>query len=378
MKPSKFNTNTISKLGFGLMRLPRTSDTSSEINYDTSAKLVDYAMANGINFFDMAYTYEGNEDFAGAVFSKYPRDSYKLATKCPPWMVKTPEDFKRIIEEQLVRCKTDYFDYYLVHNLAQEMKRAEGNEEYFKNFERNGMYEALQKKKAEGVVRNVGFSFHGTLELFKRLIDGFNWDFVYIQLNYVDWKATDAKTQYELATERGIPVIVMEPLRGGTLVELGDEATKLLKKARPNDSLASWGIRYAASLPNVISVLSGMNSMEQLKDNIATIESFTPVTEQDKTLLDMVTEIYNKSGAISCTGCEYCVPCPRGVNIPKILSYYNLAMRRGYRIPFDNGYSTLSDSEKASNCNACGLCAEKCPQHLPIADHMNQIDEYSR
>ena len=377
METRKYLNKDISLLGFGLMRLPRVSDASFDIDYDAAEKLIDHAMANGINYYDMAYTYGGSESFAGRVLSKYPRDSYYLATKCPPWKLKTADDFERIFTEQLESCQTDYFDFYLVHNFAQEMKRADGNEEYFKHFEEIGMYEMLQQKKAEGKVRHIGFSFHGTPALLEKITDRYEWDFAQIQLNYIDWAATDAKRQYEILTAHNIPVTVMEPLRGGALAMLNEEAGKALKEARPEHSLASWGIRYAASFPNVLTVLSGMNEMEQLDDNIATMSDFQPLTEQETQLLYETAVIFNRSGAIACTGCSYCMPCPAGVNIPRIFSIYNHYKLVKFRIPFDNGYSSLSEKEKASGCIQCGMCAQKCPQHLMIPDYMREIAEFA-
>jgi len=377
MSVEDFDGTAVSRLGFGLMRLPKNIENPTDIDYDTSEKLVDHAIKSGVNYFDTAYTYVGSEEFAGFALSKYQRDSYYLATKCPPWMVNDLADFERIFAEQQRRCKTGYFDYYLIHNLAQEEKRAAGNEEYFKEFERIGMYDMLRRKKEEGLINRIGFSFHGTLELFRKLVDRYKWDFAYVQLNYIDWTATDAQTQYELLTSHGIPVNVMEPLRGGTLATLSDDAAKILKRFKPDDSLASWGIRYAASLPNVATIMSGMNSMEQLEDNISTLRNFTPITDHEKELLDEAAAVYNRSGAIACTACGYCLPCPREVNIPRIFSVYNLALLRGYRIPFDNGYSTLGENEKASNCNGCGHCTKNCPQHLSIPGYMREIDEYA-
>lgn len=367
----------ISLLGFGLMRLPRAGDMMSGIDYETSSKLVEYALANGVNYFDTAYTYGGSEEFAGQALAKYPRDSYYLATKCPPWKIKNAGDFERIFSEQCQRCKTDYFDFYLVHNLAQEAKRAAGNAGSFENFERLGIYDMYMQKKAEGKIRRLGFSFHGTLGIMQKLLDKYEWDFAQIQLNYIDWTATDAMGQYELLAERGIPVIIMEPLRGGALAQLNDEAAGMLKKAQPDSSIASWGLRYAASLPNVVTVLSGMNSMDQLKDNIATMDSFRPVDDSEKELLYEAGAVYNRAGAVACTGCGYCQPCPQGVNIPRIFSVYNHYRLLNFRIPFDNGYSTLNDKEKASSCNNCGQCMEKCPQGLGIPEYMRTINEFA-
>jgi hypothetical protein len=293
-------------------------------------------------------------------------------------MVGSAGEFERIFSEQCERCRTDYFDFYMVHNMAQELKRADGNEEYFARFEETGFYDMLKRKKAEGKIRWLGFSFHGTLALMQKLVEKYEWDFALIQLNYVDWAVTDARGQYELLEKHGIPAMIMEPLRGGALAQLGDEPASMLKNAQPGASLASWGIRYAASLPNAAVVLSGMNSMEQLADNIRTMEGFRPVDEREKELLKEVSAAYSRSGAIACTGCGYCVPCPAGVSIPSIFSIYNHSRSKGYRIPFDNGYSTLSESEKAHACTACGECSDKCPQHLDVPKHLREVDEFSK
>ena len=366
----------ISLLGCGLMRLPRAADKS--IDAEAMDKLIDHALANGINYFDTAYTYGGSEAYAGQALSKYPRESYNLATKCPPWKLKTVDDFERIFDEQLASCQTDYFDFYLVHNFAQELKRADTNDECFDHFEKVGMYESLKRKKAEGRVRKIGFSFHGTVELLRKIVTNYEWDFAQIQLNYIDWTATDAKTQYEILTEHGIPIVIMEPLRGGALATLSESAVKILKDADPDASPASWGIRYAASNPNVMCVLSGMNAMDQLTDNLATMNDFKPVTDEEKAILQKAAEAYSQSGTVPCTGCRYCVPCPRGVDIPRVFSIYNHCRLVGFRIPFDNGYSTLSEKERAANCVGCGLCVAKCPQHLAIPDYLKEVDAFAK
>ena len=378
MDTRTFHGKPISLLGYGLMRLPRLREGSPpDIDYDAAARLIDHAMANGVNYFDTAYTYRGSEAFIGQALAKYPRDSYYLATKCPPWMLNDEADFERIFAESLARCQTDYFDFFLMHNLAQEAKRAAQNDDYFDRLIELGMYEMLQKKKADGKIRFVGFSFHGTLGLLEKLVETYQWDFAQIQLNYIDWKATDARQQYELLTKHNIPVVVMEPLRGGALATLNEESAQMLKAARPDDSLARWGVRYAASFPNVLTVLSGMTTMDQLTDNIATATGLAPVSDQEKALLEKAATAYNQAGAVPCTSCEYCMPCPQGVSIPRIFSIYNHYRLVDFRIPFDNGYSTVAESEKAAQCIQCGVCAEKCPQHIDIPAYMKEIDDFA-
>ncbi|MCL2391662.1 MAG: aldo/keto reductase [Oscillospiraceae bacterium] len=372
------NGKDVSLLGFGLMRLPRVDGKDSKIDYAASQKLVDFAMANGVSYYDTAFTYAGSEEFAGAALSKYPRDSYSLATKCPPWKIKSADDFERIFNEQLRRCKTDYFDFYLIHNFAQELMRAGGNTDSFEKFEKVGFYDMLMKKKAEGKVRALGFSFHGTIELLEKFVSKYEVDFGQLQINYIDWTATDAKSQYEILNSRNIPITIMEPLRGGALAKLSPQAGKLLKEADPKASIASWGFRYVASLPGVVTILSGMNDMGQLIDNLSTFAYFEPLDEQDKELLYKAASIYKKAGAISCTECGYCMPCPVGVNIPRVFSIYNHARMVGYRIPFDNGYATLDEKEKASACTGCGLCVKSCPQSLDVPKYMQEVDTFAQ
>ena len=383
MEKRHFNGHDISLLGYGLMRLPRLPGGApgkpAAIDTDKASMLIDQAIKSGVNYFDTAYTYGGSEAFAGQALSKYPRDSYYLATKCPPWMIKNEEDFERIFAEQLERCQTDYFDFYLVHNLAQESKRADGNDAHFEEFQKLGMFEMLEKKRAEGKIRWIGFSFHGTPTLLTKLASGYKWDFAQIQINYVDWKATDAKTQYDILTENNIPITIMEPLRGGALATMSEASGKLLSDVDADSSYASWGLRYAASFPNVLTVLSGMNAEEQLVDNVATMSDFKPITATDKAFLeDEVATAYNKSGFVPCTGCAYCMPCPVGVDIPRVFSIYNYYRLVNFRVLFDNAYSSLEESEKASSCIQCGQCTEKCPQHLGIADLMQEINDLAQ
>ena len=374
MEKRKFRDLDISLLGFGLMRLPRLPGGEPgkmpDVDFDKASMLVEQAIKAGVNYFDTAYVYGGSEAFAGQALSKYPRDSYYLATKIPPGMVKTEADFERIFAEQLARCQTDYFDFYLLHNLTQELKSPEEN---------GGLdiFALLEKKRAEGKIRWIGFSFHGAPKALRKLAVSYEWDFAQVQLNYVDMKATDAKTQYEILAENNIPVVIMEPLRGGALADLGVEANEMLKKARPESSLASWGIRFAASLPSVLTVLSGMNEKEQMYDNIATIAAFEPVTDEEKALLEEVSIVYGKSGVIACTGCRYCAPCPEGVDIARVFSIYNHYLVVKSRIPFTNSYNSLEETEKASSCIQCGQCVDKCPQHLDIPSFMKEIADFA-
>ena len=378
MEKRKILNKDISLLGFGTLRLPMKKSPAGPLDFDEEAsiKLFDYAMANGINYFDTAYTYGNAEEISGRALSNYPRESYNIATKCPPWKVKNAGEFEQIFTGQLERCKTDYFDFYLVHNFAQEMKRALNNDEYFENFEKIGFYDMLKKKKDEGKIRHIGFSFHGTLSLLQKIVDKYEWDFAQIQLNYIDWTATNAKSQYELLTKHNIPVVIMNPLRGGVMASLSEESAKLLKDADPNASLASWGLRFAASLPNVMTVLSGPNLIEHLQENVATMNNFRPVSDKEKELLYECAVLFNKSGLIPCTGCGYCLPCHRGVDIPRIISLYNYVRLTNSRIPFDNAYASLEPDQKVSRCILCGQCMQRCPQAIYLPKYMLEIDNF--
>ena len=358
----------VSLLGFGLMRLPTIGDDSTKIDYPKAQAMVDRAIKGGVNYFDTAYVYHGgkSEVFAGETLSKYPRDSYYLATKMPPWEVESLDDAKRIFDEQLNRCKTSYFDFYLAHSLDHNRMRS------FKAV----VYDFLCKKKEEGLIRRLGFSFHDHPDLMKEIVKDYKWDFSMIQLNYMDWESTGARILYETLGEKDIPMVIMEPLKGGALVNLGDKAAGLLKKAAPNSSVASWAMRYAGSLPKAITVLSGMSAMEQVEDNLKTFESFKPITEDEKKILEEAAQIYRSSGTIPCTDCRYCLPCPFGVDIPRAFAHYNhyLIVKNNYA--FMNSYRALSKSEQAHNCTSCGKCLDLCPQKIDIPRFCKEIVDF--
>ncbi|MDR1242962.1 MAG: aldo/keto reductase [Deltaproteobacteria bacterium] len=366
----------ISLLGFGLMRLPRLDPAAPDIDYARAEKMIARAIAAGVNYFDTAWMYhEGrSETFAGDALSRYPRASYCLATKCPPWLVETPDDVERMFDAQLQKCRTDYFDFYLIHGL---------NEDRYKKVRNLGLYDRLLKKKEQGLIRHLGFSFHDHPSLMERIAAEYPWDFAQIQLNYIDWTALRAKNLYEILSGRKIPVVIMEPVRGGALSSLPGEAETALKKAAPEASMASWAIRFAASLPGVLTVLSGMTAMEQLEDNLKTMNPFRPLGQDERAALEQAAVLYNAAGAIPCTGCRYCMDCPSGVNIPSVFAIYN-HYRRGMsdgalaRIVFGNNYNALRKAERADNCAACEQCVEKCPQQIEIPKRMEEITAFAQ
>jgi predicted aldo/keto reductase-like oxidoreductase len=372
MEKRSLKNGELSLLGFGLMRLP-CKDGSKEIDKPLATAMVDLALDQGINYFDTAYMYhEGNSElFAGEALSRHDRDSYNLATKMPLMAVKTKSDVERIFNEQLKKCRTGYFDFYLLHNI---------NQAHLPVAERNNVYEQLMEKKKQGLIRRLGFSFHDRPELLRKVVDKYDWDFAQIQLNYLDWELQNAEEQYEILTQKGIPVNVMEPVRGGTLAKLCDASIKVFSEADPKASPASWAIRYAASLRNVQVVLSGMSNMEQLKDNIATMAPLKPLTEREYQVIEKALAAYRSSATIPCTSCRYCMDCPEGVEIPKNLAVYNnyqVALSNkhpmGGGFVFEMEYRLLGEERQAASCVACGQCSSRCPQHIEIPRWMETI-----
>lgn len=358
----KFKDKEVSLLGLGTMRLPCKTPLKREsnplINYQKSQELVDYAYKNGVNYFDTAYMYHvgKSEKFIGSALKKYPRESYFLADKLPIWMCPKKSDMEKVFQKQLERTGHDYFDFYLLHSL---------NKDNFDKCERFGAYDFVQQKKAEGKIKYIGFSFHGTIDDLKRIVSAHKWDFAQIQMNYLDWKDQDAKTQYEILTQAGIPVIVMEPVRGGKLAEVSPDIEEMFKKARPDNSIASWAMRFVASHSNVLTVLSGMNSIEQLDDNLKSFTDFTEFTDNEYRICENAAAIMNNADIIKCTGCDYCADCPKEVKISTIFAAYNKVKTK--EITLEEGREVYSNIQSnASACINCGKCASHCPQSIDI------------
>lgn len=358
----------VSRLGFGCMRFPTQADGT--IDREKSLQLIDYAYQHGVNYFDTAYRYHSGESerFVKEALSRYPRESYYLATKFPIGFMpeETEEAVYKIFEEQLEKTGAGYFDFYLVHGLnatkIQLMKDLK-------------LLDKLEEFKKKGLIRHIGFSFHDTPEVLREILDLYDgWEFCQIQLNYLDWDYQDAKGQYDLLTERGIPVIVMEPVRGGALADLCEEANALLKQRRPEDSIASWAMRFCGSLPNVHIILSGMTTMEQVVDNVHTFEQFEPYSDEEYKMIAEALELRRKIRTVPCTACRYCTEyCPQRIDIPGMFSIYNNYMFTGSSYAFNQDVQAVT-SALPEACIACGACAEHCPQKIDIPGRMTEMD----
>ena len=366
------NIDEMPKLGFGLMRLP---ETDGRIDIDKVAQMADAYMASGFNYFDTAYVYHGGNSekvVKEAIVKRFPRESFTIATKLPAWFLHSPEDRDKVFEEQLDRCGVDYFDYYLLHSLE------DGNN--YDTYEKYDCFNWGIKKRDEGRIRHFGFSFHGTPELLVQVLDKHpEIEFVQIQLNYADWdnKIVHSGELYEILRDHNIPMIIMEPAKGGKLACLDDECAEILKAIRPDKSLASWAFRYVGSLPGIATILSGMSTPEQMEDNINTFKDFEPLSEEELAAIDKVKEIMNRVELAGCTSCKYCVEgCPMGISIPDVISAVNTKRKFPGDMRPQFFYNGLVDRySHASDCIACGQCEGVCPQHLPIISLMQEAVE---
>ncbi len=369
----KFDNLEIPLIALGCMRLPMSNGKIDMAELD---KMVAYAMEHGANYFDTAYMYvEGkSENAIGEILKQYPRDSFFLTDKNPSYLVNSPADVHRIFKEQLKKCQVEYFDNYMVHNI---------NKNTISNYRDNDMYGELLKLKKDGLIKHLGFSFHGDPKMLKEVISEHKWDFCQLQLNYLDWEVVNGDQLYEIAEEANVPVIVMEPLRGGALCNIPAKAAEKLKAECPEDTQASFGLRWVANKPLVFTILSGMSNLQQVKENIDTFVNYRPFTEKEEKTAHEIAQIIQSQGAINCTACKYCMEvCPRGINIPAIFGLYNLykaSAQPNAEFMFVTNYNALKEEERADKCIHCGLCNKNCPQGLDIpkllADVLAKVKE---
>lgn len=364
MKTKAFKDLQLSCLGMGNMRLPLNGPKDTDIDMEKAQAIIDYAMAHGINYYDTAYVYHNGESerFLGKAMAKYPRESFCLATK---FNYNANPDYKAVFEEQLERLNTDYIDFYLLHAIG------DGTADKYIDC---GCIEYFEEQKKLGRIRYLGFSAHASVETLERVASLREWDFAQIQLNYFDWNFSTAKAEYEVLTSHNIPVIVMEPVRGGKLANLTDECNAELKAEQPDWSIASWAFRWLQRLDNVQVVLSGMTTMDQMVDNVATFSEGEALTDAQEEKLFEVVQNFRSQVVIPCTGCRYCTEdCPMGIDIPKMMNIYN-----GFKVDGPWALAGLKDVEEGhtpADCIGCGACTGHCPQNIQIPEVMQQLAE---
>lgn len=363
-----FQEIKLSGLGMGAMRLPVIDGDDSRIDETKTQAMVDYAMEQGVNYYDTAWGYHDghSETVMGKALSRYPRESYYLATKFPGYDLSNMDKMEEIFEKQLEKCGVEYFDFYLFHNVCEMNIDAYLDEKY-------GIYEYLMKQKEAGRIRHLGFSAHGNLDVMKRFLDAYGKDmeFCQIQLNFLDWTFQGAKEKVELLKEWNIPVWVMEPLRGGKLAKLAAEDEKALKALRPEENIPAWAFRFLQSVPGVTMVLSGMSNLQQMQDNIHTFAEDKPLTEKEMDTLLQIADGMVKKIVLPCTACHYCTShCPQGLPIPELLALYNehCFTEGGFIAPM--ALSAYPQEKLPSACIGCRSCEAVCPQQIKISEAM--------
>ena len=367
----EFQNLKLSALGLGSMRLPVIGGDDGKIDVPAAEKMVDYAMAQGINYYDTAWGYHNghSETVIGNALKKYPRESYYLATKFPGYDLSNMGKVEEIFEEQLKKCSVEYFDFYLFHNVCEMNIDAYLDEKY-------GIYDYLMAQKKAGRIRHLGFSAHGSYDVIKRFLKAYGKDmeFCQLQINYLDWSFQGAKQKVELLAEYDIPVWVMEPLRGGKLASLDEKYEAKLKKLRPDEDIPAWAFRFLQSVPSVKMILSGMSNMEQLQANIHTFETERPLTDVEmKTLLGIADSMLERK-VLPCTACHYCVShCPQGLDIPELLALYNehCFTEGGFIAPM--ALASYEKDKLPGACIGCRSCEAVCPQQIKISEAMSDF-----
>ncbi|MFP3156090.1 aldo/keto reductase [Lachnospiraceae bacterium ZAX-1] len=364
-KMEKLNVET-SLLGFGCMRLPLLEN--GKIDEIQAEEMIDMAYKAGVNYFDTAYPYHNgdSEPFVGKVLNKYDRDSYYLATKLPVWLLEKPEDTRRVFEEQLKRLDKDYVDFYLLHALSKDR--------FHNIIKLNKVVETCEELQKEGKIRYLGFSFHDDYNAFEEIITSRKWDFCQIQYNYMDTKENPGKRGYELAEKLGVPLVIMEPIHGGSLANFSEDINQEFYNIDKNKSISSYALRWVATRPNVKVVLSGMSSIEQAKDNINTFANFQPFNEIEEAMIGRVVKILDSRIQNQCTGCKYCMPCTAWVDIPTNFRLWNtFHIYKSYKTVMHAWENEVGASAMAKNCVKCGKCEEQCPQHISIREDLVKV-----
>lgn len=398
MRTSPKNGEKVSLLGYGCMRWPmkKGEDGKDHIDQEAVNEMVDYAYRNGVNYYDTspAYLQGQSEEAAGIALIRYPRESYYIATKLSNFNNFSREAGLKMYRDSQKALRTDYFDYYLLHAIGTS--GFEGFEERYIN---NGLLDFLLEEREAGRIRNLGFSFHGRKEVFDQFMalhEKYHWDFVQIEMNYVDWKHAkvpenvNADYLYEELAKRNIPATIMEPLLGGRLAKLPAAIAEKMKEREPQMSIASWAFRFCGSYPNILTVLSGMSSMDPLIENVETFSHFKPLNDEEKAFLMEMANLMEDYPTVPCTACSYCMPCPYGIDIPTIFRHYNdhvnsgeiaqsceqdhfQRLKRRYLVSYDRAVETV---RQADHCIGCGQCRPKCPQSIDIPRVLRHIDRY--
>ena len=361
-----FQNLKISMLGMGSMRLPVIDGDDSRIDETAAAKMVDLAMKQGVNYYDTAWGYhDGNSELVmGRALSRYPRESFYLATKFPGYDLSNMDKVEEIFEKQLEKCGVEYFDFYLVHNVCEMNINEYLDEKY-------GIYQYLVKQKENGRIRHLGFSAHGSVEVMKRFLERYGdaMEFCQIQLNWLDWEFQNAKGKLELLREYNLPVWVMEPLRGGKLASVTKEAEGMLKALRPDEGVPAWAFRFLQAIPEVVVVLSGMSNEEQMRDNIHTFETDKPLNDQEMAAILGIAEGMLKQSNLPCTACHYCVShCPKGLDIPELLKLYNEHIFTGGGFLAPMALMAVPEQKQPGACVGCRSCEAVCPQQIKISE----------